>query len=99
MPTDYLSAVKGYLRVTFSESDEHILELIADAMASLRGMIYPALEFKVTPVELYDADVNTLLKDYVRYAWNGSTQYFEEDYRSKITRLSLQIGASKVVVE
>ena len=99
MPTDYLQSVKKYLRVTFDESDDHILELIADAMASIKGMVYPLLVFNAEPSEPYDADVNALLKDYVRYAWNGSTQYFEVDYGPKITRLSLQIGAAKVVVE
>lgn len=99
MPNEYLPAVKEYIKVTFPDSDDQIVELISDGMAELKGMIYPELVFNFDPVEPYDGQINALLKDYVRYAWNGSTQYFEEDYRSKITRLSLQVAASQVVIE
>lgn len=93
MPNEYFEEVKQYLRITFDDQDSLLLELIADGMAALKSMLYPKLEFNQMPVKSYDGQVNALLKDYVRYSWNGSTQYFEDDYGKVITRLSLQIGA------
>lgn len=97
MPEEYLSSVKQYLRVTFSDHDELLIQTISDGMDEIKGMVYQGLVFNFTPVEPYDGRINALLRDYVRYSWNGSSQYFAEDYRRTITRLSLEIGASKVV--
>ena len=98
MPIDYLDSVRQYLRITFTDHDEVLLQTIADGMAEIRGMIYFDLVFNFTPVEAYDGRINALLRDYVRYSWNGSSQYFSEDYKKSITRLALEVAASKVVI-
>lgn len=93
---DYLEMVKRYLRVTFDHSDEELRDLIEDGKAELKGAIYPGLEFNAIPDAPYDGRINALLKDYVRYAWNGSTQYFRQDYSRQILALSLEIGGDKL---
>ena len=53
MPEEYLSSIKQYLRVTFSDHDELLIQTISDGMDEIKGMVYQGLVFNFTPVEPY----------------------------------------------
>lgn len=78
-----LTAVKRRLNVTWDYDDDEIIDIIEEGQQFIQD--------RVGEVDFYnDISALRLLKEYCRYAWNGSVSYFESDYRSDI--LNLQIN-------
>lgn len=78
-----LDKIKRRLNVTWDYDNEEIEEMIEE------GKIF--IISRVGEVD-FDVDIlaSRLLKEYCRYAWNGSVAYFEQNFRSDILNLQIQ---------
>lgn len=87
-----LDKVKGYLKITWSDEDAALTDLITRGQAYLNNLAGA------------DLDINSglpqsLFLDYCRYAYNNATEYFEENYAGEILRLQIQIGVEQLPAE
>lgn len=80
-----LEELKSYLKITWDEEDLLLDNLINDAEEYLN---------ELCGVELDYTDINnkSLVKDYVRYAYNNNVEWFEINFASKLLRLQLKEG-------
>lgn len=83
-----LLAIKKYLKVPWSDDDEVIAGLIDRGIAKLQQLAGAELDFEV------EGQARSLLFDYVRYAYNNASEYFEENFKEEILRLQLMTGVS-----
>lgn len=83
-----LEAVKSYLKITWDDEDATITELINRGKAKLNELVGAELDFEAEGLP------RSLLFDYVRYAYNNASEYWEENYQHEILRLQLMISVS-----
>ncbi|MBS5170254.1 MAG: phage head-tail connector protein [Streptococcus agalactiae] len=81
-----LDEVKAYIRVTWKEDDYLINNLIEEGKAELNELFGVDVDYENNLSE------KGLLKDYVRYAYNGQAEWFPINFRKKILRLQLKYG-------
>lgn len=85
-----LSRVKDYLKITWIDDDELIVNFISRGQAVLNGLAGAGLDFQEEGL------ARSLLFDYCRYAYNNATEYFEENYQREIMRLQLMAGIKEL---
>ncbi len=80
-----LEELKSYLKITWDEEDLLLTNLLNDAKEYLN---------ELCGVELDYTNINnkSLVKDYVRYAYNNNLEWFEINFTSKLLRLQLKEG-------
>lgn len=83
-----LEEIKNYLKITWDDEDVEIEGLINRGKAKLNELVGAELDFDT------EGHARSLLFDFVRYAYNNATEYFEENFRSEILRLQLMTGVS-----
>lgn len=83
-----LEAIKDYLRVTWADDDDLLNELIARGKKKLEELAGAAPDFEGEGL------ARSLLFDYVRYAYNNASEYFEENFQQEIMRLQIITGVS-----
>ena len=83
-----LVAAKDYLRVTWADDDDLLNELIARGKKKLEELAGAAPDFEGEGL------ARSLLFDYVRYAYNNASEYFEENFSQEIMRLQIVTGVS-----
>lgn len=83
-----LQYIKDYLKITWDDENEHLSELIARGQAKLQELVGTELDFD------NEGLARSLLFDYVRYAYNNASEYFEENFHHEILRLQLMAGVS-----
>jgi len=88
-----LVAIKDYLKITWIDEDASIAGLIARGRAKLQELVGAELDFDT------EGQARSLLFDYVRYAYNNASEYFEENFQREILRLQLKTGVSLLPVE
>ena len=88
-----LQQVKGYIKITWDDEDAAIIDLIARGEKKLEELAGAELDFEA------EGSARSLLFDYVRYAYNNASEYFEENLQREILRLQLMIGVSLLPVE
>ena len=88
-----LQTVKDYLKITWSDEDNNLLSLVDRGKAVLNDLTGTELDFDTEGL------ARSLLFDYVRYAYNNASEYFEENFQQEILRLQLMTGASLLPVE
>lgn len=88
-----LQKVKAYLKITWIDEDASIAGLIARGQAKLQELVGAELDFDT------EGQARSLLFDYVRYAYNNASEYFEENFQQEILRLQLMTGVSLLPVE
>jgi len=88
-----LQKVKAYLKITWIDEDASIAGLIARGQAKLQELVGAELDFDTEGL------ARSLLFDYVRYAYNNASEYFEENFQQEILRLQLKTGVSLLLVE
>lgn len=83
-----LDAVKRYLRITWDDEDDHLIDMIDRSKAYLNELAGAELD--------YDSDglARSLLLDRVRYVYNNATEYFEENFHRELLRLQLSTGVA-----
>jgi len=93
MPDQYLIIVKDRLNITFGHKDDDVIRMISEGMASIRSWV-GAITFALNPEhdDIVGILANELLLDLVRYKWNGSGQYFQQEHRSNILTLQLEVA-------
>ena len=79
-----LNRIKDYLKITWSDEDVFIQELIERGQAKLNEMAGVSLDFEI------EGQARSLLFDYVRYAYSNASEYFEENFSKEILRLQLK---------
>lgn len=87
-----LVAIKDYLKITWIDEDASIAGLIARGRAKLQELVGAELDFDTEGL------ARSLLFDYVRYAYNNASEYFEENFQQEILRLQLKTGVSLLPV-
>ena len=85
-----LQQVKGYIKITWDDEDAAIIDLIARGEKKLEELAGAELDFEA------EGSARSLLFDYVRYAYNNASEYFEENLQREILRLQLMIGVSEM---
>jgi hypothetical protein len=75
--------VKKYLKIYSSREDDEIERMIGGGKAYLKGLAGPNINYET------DDFAKQLLFDYCRYVYNGSFEFFESNFRSKLIRLQL----------
>mgnify|MGYP001055497213 CR=1 FL=1 len=85
-----LQAVKDCLKITWSDEDNNLLSLVDRGKAVLNDLTGTELDFET------ESPARALLLDYVRYAYNNATEYFEENFGKEILRLQIQEGVSSL---
>lgn len=88
-----LQKVKDYLKITWGDEDVAVTDLIARGEKKLQELVGAELDFET------EGQARSLLFDYVRYAYNNASEYFEENFQQEILRLQLMTGASLLPVE
>lgn len=88
-----LQEIKNYLKITWDDEDEHLANLIARGQAKLQELTGVELDFD------NEGLARSLLFDYVRYAYNNASEYFEENFHGQILRLQLMTGVSMMPEE
>lgn len=83
-----LQEIKNYLKITWDDDDEHLANLIARGQTKLQELAGAELDFDSEGL------ARSLLFDYVRYAYNNASEYFEENFHHEILRLQLMAGVS-----
>ncbi len=83
-----LQEIKNYLKITWDDEDATITELINRGKAKLNELVGAELDFEAEGLP------RSLLFDYVRYAYNNASEYWEENYQHEILRLQLMISVS-----
>ncbi|HHY42566.1 MAG TPA: phage gp6-like head-tail connector protein [Thermoanaerobacterales bacterium] len=83
-----LDDIKDYLKITWDDEDDYLTSLISCGQTKLNELAGAELDFETEGLP------RSLLFDYVRYAYNNATEYFEENYQHEILRLQLMIGVS-----
>lgn len=92
-PVSLLSQVKNRLNVTWGYDDYEIQNMIEEGKAYLESRCGSLSFSEINPTTV-DRLAVKILKEYCRYAWNGSAAYFEADYRSDILNLQLEVALS-----
>jgi len=83
-----LNDIKKYLKITWDDENTEIESLINRGKSKLNELMGAELDFET------EGHARSLLFDFVRYAYNNATEYFEENFRSEILRLQLMTGVS-----
>lgn len=85
-----LDTVKNYLKITWTEEDNDILEIIES------GKQYLNEEIAGTELDyLLDFKAIQLLKDYCRYAYNHALESFEVNFSRELLKLSIREAVKK----
>jgi hypothetical protein len=89
---DYLllEEAKSYLRITWGEEDTLLNTLISRGKRKLEELAGAELDFETEGL------ARSLLLDYVRYAYNNASEYWEENFRFDILRLQLMTGVAEL---
>jgi hypothetical protein len=87
-----LQVLKDYLKITWNDEDTAITDLITRGKKKLEGLAGAELDFDTEGL------ARSLLFDYVRYAYNNASEYFEENFQQEILRLQLKTGVSLLPV-
>lgn len=85
-----LSEVKPYLRITWDDDDVMLTSLISRGRQKLEELAGAELNFE------NEGLARSLLLDFVRYAYNNATEYWEENFHFDILRLQLATGVAQL---
>jgi len=83
-----IAKVKDYLKITWNDEDAAVNDLIVRGEKKLEELVGAELNFET------EGQARSLLFDYVRYAYNNASEYFEENFQREILRLQLKVGCS-----
>lgn len=78
-----LSVIKSSLKITWDNEDKELESIIARGKSRLQGLTGTTLNFE-------DGEIQDLLINYCRYAYNNALEYFEENFQREILRLQLK---------
>ena len=84
---DLLSDVKKRLRITWEYDNDEISDLIEEAKDWLAN--------RIDGIDFDDTQARKLVKEYCRYAWNGSISSFEYDFKRDILSLQLEYAVKE----
>lgn len=82
-----LPYLKAELRITWATEDADLLRQMSRGAAEINRLVGADLDYITT-----EGEARGLLFDYVRYARNNASEYFRENYRDKLTSISLYQG-------
>jgi hypothetical protein len=82
---DY-TKLKRYLKITWDDEDEDLLEIVVRGKAYIDGKAGVNLDYT------NDQEVIQLLLDYGRYVYNHSFELFETNFQREIFNLTLREG-------
>lgn len=91
MPLRYVEIAKDRLNITFGHKDDDLERMIKESMASIQSWV-GVITFDPNGDDIISVLSNELLLNLVRYKWNGSGQYFQQEHRSEILTLQLEVA-------
>lgn len=95
LPEGLLTAVKGYLRITWTDTatDTNLTGMINRGMARLQEIAGATLDFTLENMP------RSLLFDYVRYANSQALEAYEKNFASELMSLHLKSLVAAEVAE
>lgn len=87
-----LQEIKNYLSITWNDTDidTKLEKMIVESKKAISGLMGIDIDFD------NDEEMKELLKNRVRYAYNNSLEFFEENFHDVILKLQLKVGVSKL---
>ena len=87
-----LDELKDVLGITGTDQDAAINKIILRGTAKIEGLAGVPLDFTVEGAPKF------LLLNYCRYDYNNAPEYFEENFKSEILRMQLQVAVIANVI-
>lgn len=90
-----LEKLKQYLNISWEddELDKKLINLLEQSKNALTSLMGVNINFEE------DKELEELLFNRVRYSYNNSLEYFEENFKSEILRLQLQKGVEALEIK
>lgn len=90
-----LEKLKQYLNISWEddELDKKLINLLEQSKNALTSLMGVSINFEE------DKELEELLFNRVRYSYNNSLEYFEENFKSEILRLQLQKGVEALEIK
>ena len=88
-----LDLLKQTLRITWTNDDAYLEEIISRGENTLNDLVGVELDYS------NPSPAQTLLLNYCRYDYNNALEYFEENFHKEILRLQLTEGVRLYMVE
>jgi hypothetical protein len=81
-----LDELKDVLGIIGNDQDAHLNKIILRGKAKIEGLAGVAPSFEVEGLP------KSLCLNYCRYDYNNAPEYFEENFKSEILRMQLQLA-------
>lgn len=90
-----IEKLKQYLNISWedNELDKKLINLLEQSKNALTSLMGVSINFEE------DKELEELLFNRVRYSYNNSLEYFEENFKSEILRLQLQKGVEALEIK
>ena len=88
-----LDKLKQVLRILDNDNDELLETILSNSKADLEDLAGVELDFEKEGL------AQSLLLDNCRYSFHNASEYFEENYQTKLNRLIFQEGAKTYAEE
>lgn len=90
-----IEKLKQYLNISWEddELDKKLINLLEQSKNALTSLMGVSINFEE------DKELEELLFNRVRYSYNNSLEYFEENFKSEILRLQLQKGVEALEIK
>ena len=90
-----IEKLKQYLNISWEddELDKKLINLLEQSKNALTSLMGVSINFEE------DEELEELLFNRVRYSYNNSLEYFEENFKSEILRLQLQKGVEALEIK
>lgn len=90
-----IEKLKQYLNISWEddELDKKLINLLEQSKNALTSLMGVNINFEE------DKELEELLFNRVRYSYNNSLEYFEENFKSEILRLQLQKGVEALEIK
>lgn len=79
--------IKDFINVTWEYEDDAILDLVNEGVAKLQQI--------TSDFDYHESLSFFILKEYVRYAYNGVSMYFEENFKRELLQLQLYYASKE----
>lgn len=90
-----IEKLKQYLNISWEDNklDKKLINLLEQSKNALTSLMGVSINFEE------DKELEELLFNRVRYSYNNSLEYFEENFKSEILRLQLQKGVEALEIK
>lgn len=84
--SEIFTKIKKHMGITWDYQDDDVLDIVKDGIQLIQSKAGQVDDFLVNRVAFL------LLKSYCRYAWDGTESLWEDNYRSEILQLQINVA-------